>query len=184
MLGSDTSRIAVWNTIWETIWKIRSESTQSKHLHWWAQRTLGFLPALTRRPGARILSCKWVRQFSLSRDITGINKLKTGHVELSGKVCVQCALAQPQASHPASNHFQRLTESSNSSYLPFLISTSSQRMTRTKMTTLYPRFASTRKGEKFRLLIWRSLWLMLKLASGSHVCIVFLVEFVYIQLTK
>lgn len=105
VLGSDPSRIPVWNTIW----KICSESTQSKHLHWWAQGTLEFLPARMRRPWARSLSCKWGRQFSLSRDVTWINKLKTGHVELSRKVCVQCALAQPQASHPASNHFQRLT---------------------------------------------------------------------------
>lgn len=99
-----------------------------------------------------ILACleeKTWGQDSVLQMSEAINRLKTGHVELSGKVCVQCALAQPQASHPASNHFQRLTESSNSSYLPFLISTSSQRMMRTKMTTLYPRFANTRKGEKF-----------------------------------
>lgn len=108
VLGSDPSRIPVWNTIWNHLENWQWEYSEQT-LALVSSGHTGILACSDRRPGARSPSCEWVRQFSLSRDITWINKLKTGHVELSGKVCVQCAHTQPQASHPASKYFLRLT---------------------------------------------------------------------------
>lgn len=156
MVGSSPSRFPEWNTIKEPSGKTCSESTQSKQLYWWAQGTLGFFlagkPAVMRRTGTSSLSCKWVRQFSLRRDITWINEWKNWACGAQWKgVCLMCT--KPLASHPAPKYFRK--RSLIFKFLPshfYLFSTTYWILSeneKDKDCHPVPRFASTRKWEMF-----------------------------------